>query len=181
MTSLVLIADAAAVNWAESLTAWTQLAAAVLQLVTVVVAVVALVFAWRQIGGLNDTLKVNRLAAMLQIETELNLRKKEVDAAVFEAMKIGKQDSILMQVNVAATRKKLALENWFNAVDRLACSILNDYIPASHWKADYQQYIANLVNGFPDWFDPKTTEFPHILRLHQRWSQEPVVGMPSAG
>lgn len=95
--------------------------------VVAVTAVVALLLAWRQLTNLGSTLRIGRLNTILDIETQMNSRKERVDEQVEKIQRSGGLTD--EQKKVEQDALDVRLENWFNAVDRLAFCILKDFVP----------------------------------------------------
>ena len=59
-------------------------------------------------------------------------------------------------VEILLDKKAALLENWFNAVDRLAFCIAKGYVPERDWKAEYRDYMAELIRKNPTYFQAGT-------------------------
>jgi hypothetical protein len=152
---------------AECLTAIAAWAAAA-------IAAIGVCVAWRQLSNLNSTLRVTSLTAILQLETDINARKEraiEVAEELREFHSHG-QPAVGYQRDLSHLTDKLTvrLENWFNAVDRLAFCILKDYVPEKDWRAEYRQEIADIISSHPELFGPDS-RYHNIKDIHARWQR----------
>jgi hypothetical protein len=64
-----------------------------------------------------------------------------------------------------------ALENWFNAVDRLCFCIKHNYLPEKDWRAEYRDCIANIVKEHEDKFGPSSI-YTNIIDINNKWKRE---------
>jgi hypothetical protein len=169
----------ATVSWAEKLSAYSTLAATIVQAGAFVAALYILCLTIRQLRGLNHTLKLTALSGLLQLEADMCARKAKLDDISAEAIvkqadweTAGKlpyreskiQDALKENLKV---RKNTAKENWFNAVDRLCFVILKDYWPDIPWRVEYEAYLKEIVESHHDWFQPET--YPNIVALYKQW------------
>ena len=107
---------------------------AIAAVVTATVAVIALEVAWRQLTNLGNTLRLNSLSAVLQIEADMNGRKERVDEVTERILRLGEiTDTNRKEAEVLQDTLNSRLENWFNAVDRLAFCVLREYVPEKDW------------------------------------------------
>ena len=137
--------------------------------VVAVTAVVALLLAWRQLTNLGSTLRIGRLNTILDIETQMNSRKERVDEQVEKIQRSGGLTDEQKKVEQDALDARL--ENWFNAVDRLAFCILKDFVPEKDWRVEYRDYINNIVVKHGKFF-PAGTHYRNILDLNNKWQRE---------
>lgn len=66
-------------------------------------------------------------------------------------------------------RYNAAKENYLNAVERLASSILNGQFPALEMKQSYREFMASVIRDFPDSFRTGTI-YRKTVQLHDKWS-----------
>ena len=59
-------------------------------------------------------------------------------------------------------------EGYFNALDRLASSILNGQFPRKVIKQDYQEYILCAVRQFPEELGVGT-KYRNVRKLYEKW------------
>ena len=173
----------ATVSWAEKLSAYSTLAATIVQAAAFVAGVVILCLTIRQLKGLNHTLKLTALSGLLQLEADMCARKAKLDDIAAEALldraerevapKGTYQESKLREARAEnfRVRQKTAKENWFNAVDRLCFVILKGYWPGIDWRVEYEDYLKQIVESHPDWFEPHS--YPNIVALNKLWQSAP--------
>jgi hypothetical protein len=65
-------------------------------------------------------------------------------------------------------RYEEAKENYLNAVERLASSILNGQFPALEMKQSYREYIVSTIRQFPASYQAGTP-YRKTLELNERW------------
>jgi hypothetical protein len=155
----------AQVDWAAALTAWSTLAATIVQGVALFVALLVLIFTYHQVRGVKDTLQLTALSGIVQIETYISDRKAKLDEASTEAHPETKPTDY-------QAAKKTALENWLNSVDRLCFVIRKGYWQDVDWRVEYESYLKGIIDGFPE-FVNNTADYPHILALYNQWRQPP--------
>jgi hypothetical protein len=137
-----------------------------------IAAIIAVLVAFWQLRNLNRTLRVNGLMAVLQLESEINSRKERSDDAVAELERECAREPVDVElVRIVRDQVVGCTENWLNAVDRLAFCILKGYIPERDWKAEYRDYITDLVWRFEPNFRADTW-YRNILELHGKWARE---------
>ena len=146
----------------NAVTAWATCATALSAFLAVGVA------GW-QLRNLNSTLRMNRLSTVLQLEAEINARKRNVDEVVADVRvaELSGEDVIVLVL-----RDKLDgyVENWLNAVDRLAYCILRNYFTDKDWRTEYRQYLAALVTEHEERFGAATI-YKNMVDLHNRWQR----------
>jgi hypothetical protein len=142
---------------------------------TVVVAIGTIALAYighKQLSSLVETLRMGSLMAVLQMESEMNIRKQRVDEINGRIMEEGIRSppnaALLAELN---GQHGAAIENWLNSADRLAFCIIKGYVPAKDWKAEYRTYLNQLVVGMPQRFNAGT-RFRNIVDLDNQWQRE---------
>lgn len=157
-----------------------------------IAAVAAVWVAYRQLSGLSDTVQANSetlrinaevlqinnetlrmhgLMAILQIESELNTRKSDMNEVgtrlVMQCSRVAsKQNKLLIE---ALTRQfKACQENYLNAVDRLAFCILKNYVPEKDWRAEYRDHLAKDIKTHAEFFTTGS-DYRNILTLNDLW------------
>lgn len=135
-------------------------------------AVAAVFVAYFQLTNLNDTLRINSLMAVLQLEAELNARKEKVDevAGKIKQLNLTKPEDIEL-IKVLGEEMNGYLENWINSADRLAFCILKKYVPERDWKTEYRPYFTGLINEHVQFFQANS-HYTNILDLHNKWKRE---------
>jgi hypothetical protein len=169
----------ATVSWAEKLSAYSTLAATIVQAAAFVAGLYVLCLTIRQLKGLNHTLKLTALSGLLQLEADMCARKAKLDDISAEALldrakremappKTYQESKFQeAQAENVKVRQRTAKENWFNAVDRLCFVILKGYWQGIDWRAEYEDYLKQIVESHHDWFEPHI--YPNIVALHNQW------------
>jgi hypothetical protein len=138
--------------------------------VVAITAVVALAVAWRQLINLGSTLKISSLNTILDIEAQMNARKEKVDTRVEDIQRAGvtlSKEQAKLEQDALDSR----LENWFNAVDRLAFCVLRNLVPEKDWRVEYRDYINNIVVHHNKSFQVGS-RYRNILDLNSKWQRE---------
>ncbi len=169
----------ATVSWAEKLSAYSTLAATIVQAAAFVAGLYVLCLTIKQLRGLNHTLKLTALSGLLQLEADMCARKAKLDDISAEALldrtiremtpKTTYQESKIQEARAEnfKVRQRTAKENWFNAVDRLCFVILKSYWQGIDWRVEYEDYLKQIVESHRDWFEPHS--YPNIVALHNQW------------
>lgn len=143
-------------------------------------ALIAVIYAAKQLRGLVKQLKQNNFTALLTLEIEMNARKHRVDEAAREVRLLkarnAENDEIVIQYEFLEGR----LEDWFNLADRMAFCILNKYLREKDFKSEYFKYFESMVTCHPDWFGPDTI-YSNIVKLGERWGFGPPGHFESIG
>ena len=150
-------------DWYTALSAWSTLAATIVQFVALFVAILVLVFTYHQVRGVKDTLQLTALSGIVQLETYISDRKAKLDEASTE----GPPEKTAAHYQAA---KNTALENWLNAVDRLCFVIRQGYWPNVDWATEYEDYLRGIVHAYPD-FVNDTKAYPNLLVLYKQWQE----------
>lgn len=182
----------ATVSWAEKLSAYSTLAATIVQAGAFVAALYVLCLTIRQLRSLNHTLKLTALSGLLQLEADMCARKAKVDDISAEAIlqkaerettdqsKLTYQQKKMQEAREQSleARRKTAKENWFNAVDRLCFVIHKGYWPGIPWQAEYEAYIRDIFDSHRDWFRPEL--YPNVIAVYEQWTNQRVAQIPVA-
>lgn len=145
---------------------------AIATVAAVVVAAGGVLVAWWQLSNLNATFRMNTLAVVLQLEAEMNNRKRQVDDVACELQKEAAKTNKKQQTIDALNGKlNASLESWFNAVDRFAFCIRKKYLPESDWKSEYREMFLELVRVHADWFGNDSC-YTNIIDLAKKWRRE---------
>lgn len=157
---------------AEGITAAATVAGVIVAAAGVIVAIVALYLAKGQLVNLNQTLKMNGLMAVLQMEADMNSRKQRLDELTGEiARENAAEKPNKKLIEAIGTEMNAALENWLNAADRLAYCILNGYLHERDWRAEYRGYFADIVSKHVHLFQADSI-YTNILDLNDKWKRE---------
>lgn len=162
---------------------WTS---AIADIVTSAATVALLFVALNQLSKLNDSLKTasdslisskesNRLTnliAILDHEAEITKRKSKLSGVAFEIQEYNlrnPQPDDMTQI--LFSKHNTAIEDYLNAIDRLAYCILNDYFQEKEWKREYRGLILSIVKDYEDWLGPSSA-YVNLIDLHAQWIRE---------
>ncbi|MCL2844811.1 MAG: hypothetical protein FWE23_05100 [Chitinivibrionia bacterium] len=122
-----------------------------------------------ELRNANLQLKNTVLTNILSLETEMNIRKEKVDEVGFEYEKLKNAGKLTDNLkNVYKSRINAALENWFNSIDRLCFCIKNEYLIEKDWKAEYRDYIIDVVKGHEGKFGV-ASKYKNIVDINEKW------------
>jgi hypothetical protein len=121
---------------------------------------------------LQKIAKSGVLDTVLKLESELSARKQKLSAIAaqidFESSKSNPNQN---KINAFIPYMDTALENYLNALDRLAFCILNQYIPDREWKTEYKTVIIFAVTRNKSKFSIDTS-YNNIAKLYKRWADD---------
>lgn len=132
--------------------------------VALVVAVIGGIFAFRNLKLIADQLKIARLDALLSFEQDMAVRRgkfQEIAHLLAEPHDDESTDMLQKQYDEAR-------ESYFNALDRLASSILNGHFDDTEMRQDYREAIAGVVRAFQADF-ATGTHYRKVVKLYERW------------
>lgn len=137
------------------------------------VATAAAVFvAYWQLSGLNSSLRMNGLVAILQLEADLHSRMSrmtEISARIEEeGAKAKPNNKRILALN---RHLEASIEQYLNAVDRIAFCIKKNFVPERDWRAEYRTFIADAIKNYPQFFGADSI-YCNILDIHKKWSRE---------
>lgn len=146
---------------------------AIADCITALAALMAVVIAGRELRKLTRQIKIAGLSALLQLEADINGRKHAVDdaaARLGQAQADKKEDAITA---VLEGELKGRIENYINALDRLAWCIRNKYLPEKQFREEYEGYLRGVVRDYNSCF-LENTPYNNILYVVDRWNKNPV-------
>jgi hypothetical protein len=135
-------------------------------------ALIAAVVAWFQLGGLRDSQRTANIVAIIQVEADLAVAKRQLDAvalSVTESLKKGRGKD----KELAESRLRVAAEDYFNILDRICWLAIHGQLNEIDWKEDYQGMIENAVVSISKVFENKDyvkTHYKNIAAVHKLWS-----------
>lgn len=112
----------------------------------------------RTIVGQLQSAKWN---ALLSFEQDISSRRERFHNIAHELETGSVSPSVLARFGEAK-------ENYLNAVERLASSILNGQFPEVEMKQSYREYITSTIREFPDSFRAGTI-YRKTLILNDKW------------
>jgi len=149
--------------------AWVE---AVATVIGAIAAIAAVFVAYRQLSNLNTTLRMSVLAAVLQLESEMNARKRAVDEAACQvSTECAKSKRNEKAIQALTGKMEGLLESWLNAVDRFAYCIRHGYLAERDWKSEYREMFFGLVRDHPEKFGPQSV-YTNIIDLTAKWKRE---------
>jgi len=159
-----IAANMGGINWG-AIEALATVAAAV-------IAALGLFAAWWQLRDLASTQRISGLTSILQLEADITARKEKVYDVTEEIQRLDRDcPSFQQESEILKLKLDNRLENWFNAVDRIAFCILKDFVPEKDWRAEYREYIADIVKQHPDFFGA-ASRFRNIIDVHHKWQRQ---------
>jgi len=138
-----------------------------------ILGILGLCIAFTQLLKLRKQINISLLLNVLSIEEEINLRKSKVDDIAHEIevkLKTGNADTANL-ISIDEAYLNTALENWFNSLDRLCFCIKKGYFKEKDWKAEYRDYIVEMVKTYPDKFGV-SSKYKNIIDLNEKWLRE---------
>src|SRR5262245_44969060 len=118
-----------------------------------IAALAAIALAQKQLRNLNKTLRQQVFASVIQLETEMNVRKiKCDDAALCLRELIDTPNTPPQKIEAAHDYLQGCMENWLNSADRLAFCILKGYVKEKEWKPEYVPYLRGLIDNHGELF-----------------------------
>ena len=139
--------------------------------ITAIFTALAVAVAWWQLGGIKRGLDMSSLMAILEIETQINDRKVELDKRSADVRQAELDKLHEEAIKIRDDLYHSAKENYFNALDRLCACILRGYFPEDRWRADYRNSISNVVKTHPDDFN-EASEYRNIKALNKKWQSD---------
>lgn len=130
-----------------------------------------------QLKSLADSQKNSTLMTVLELESEMNRRKENLDGCNFDlrqyAIDIASLDKILNKdsLELFEDRIKVSKENYLNALDRLSYCIIHNYLSDRDWKTEYRDVLFGAVDNYSDCFGV-SSRFWNIKKLYEKWKNE---------
>ena len=144
-----------------------------------VLGITGIVFTLIQIYQVKLQIKNSALINILTLKADMNKGKEKVDDINMDIMKAEKMQLVIklsddqMQMVKDVYEKYLdnAIENWLYSINRWCFCIKNKYIKEKDWKAEYRDYIAEVVKTYEGKFGP-ATKYKSIKEIYDKWSRE---------
>ncbi len=137
-----------------------------------IVGATAVFVAWRQLGNVSKSIRMSGLMAVLQIESEINGRKEKLnDLAARIRQECNKSKSDEKLIEILNDQLGANIQNYLNAVDRLAFCILHGFVPDKDWRTEYRNAIASDIKTYESRFGA-STPYRNILDLNDKWQRE---------
>ncbi|GEP52782.1 hypothetical protein FNO01nite_34540 [Flavobacterium noncentrifugens] len=162
----------------------TDWISAISSAVSAFISILVLCVAWFQIKqvkvqlkSLAESQKNSTLMTVLELESEMNKRKENLDHYNFELRQYGidvnsnnrelNNDSI----DLFQDRIKVARENYLNSLDRLSYCIIHNYLSDRDWKTEYRDVLFDAVDNFSDCYGV-SSRFWNTKKLYEKWKNE---------
>ena len=145
---------------------WATVGADAIAALALVAAVVGGVLAYKNIKVIVNQLELSRWSTLLVFEQDMAAR-----GAAFQVIAAESKTHPGKAPELFQERFNAAKENYFNAIDRLASSILIGHFPPDAMKQDYQEFITGMVRPFPSDFDTGT-RYRKVVKLYNRWQDQ---------
>lgn len=149
-------------NITDWMIAWSNIAISI-------TAIIASIYGVLELMGIKNQLITSTLTNVLSMESEMNDRKEKVDEITFkiqENQSVIDKDTNLKQLYKAQLDS--AIENWLNSVDRLCYCIKNNYLTEKDWKAEYRDYIVEIVKKHENKFG-ESSRYTNIKDINTKW------------
>jgi hypothetical protein len=149
--SLAIARHALSVAW------WADVIAAC----ALVAAVLGGIFAYRTLQVIIAQLDSARWNSLLSFEQDMASRRTKFHEIAAQ-MQTDAPTELLKAMHLEAK------ESYFNALDRLASSILNGQFPDREMKQDYHEALTEVVRAFAEDFSTGT-RYRKVVKLYHRW------------
>jgi len=129
-------------------------------------------FALCQIFQIKEQLRGSTLTNVLSLEADMNSRKAKLDDInndIEKANKEGQLDDSMKEI--FSKYQNAAIENWLNSVDRLCFCIKKNYLKERDWKAEYRDYIVDIVKTYENKFGA-SSKYKNIIDINEKWLRE---------
>ena len=126
----------------------------------------------KELKNTTSQLKNTTLTNVLSLEAEMNDRKEKVDTINNEIEKLNLNGELTEErKEIYLKFLNVAIENWLNSIDRLCFCIKNDYLIEKDWKAEYRDYVIDVVKTFEEKFGA-SSKYKNILDINNKWLRE---------
>ncbi len=156
---------------------------AICSIISLLIAIGALYFAFNQIRqmnsqlkNMNDTFRNSTLMTVLELENELIRRKVSWDDASFQLREYHinlekKEKPNKNIVELLQDKYYTSFENYLNSLDRFCYCVLHNYISDRDWKTEYTEVVFDIVKNNPEEFNVNT-RFRNTIKIYQKWKDE---------
>ena len=130
-----------------------------------------------QLKNLAEGQKNSTLMTVLELESEMNKRKENLDSCNFDLRQYGIDiNSSEKELNedtleLFKDKIKVALENYLNALDRLSYCVIHNYLSDRDWKTEYRDILFDAVDNYTECFGV-SSRFWNTKRLYEKWKSE---------
>ncbi|MBD3581559.1 hypothetical protein [Flavobacterium selenitireducens] len=130
-----------------------------------------------QLRSLAEGQKNSTLMTVLELESEMNKRKENLDQSNFDFRQYGidvnsngreLDDS---SIELFRDRINVSRENYLNALDRLSYCIIHNYLSDRDWKTEYRDIIFDAVDNFSECYGV-SSRFRNTIKLYDKWKSE---------
>ena len=117
--------------------------------------------AYRTLKAIIAQLEIARWNSLLSFEQDMASRRTKFHEIAAQ-MQTDAPTELLKAMHLEAK------ESYFNALDRLASSILNGQFPDREMKQDYHEALTEVVRAFAEDFSTGT-RYRKVVKLYHRW------------
>ena len=125
----------------------------------------------KQISLAVTNQKLDSLKIVLEIETQINSRKLELDKATRTIAETNLEQESKKKTNkmeILSDYFDSTKESYFNALDRLCYCIDKKYIEDKDWRAEYRTLLLNVIETYPDDFN-EASPYYNIKKINMKW------------
>jgi hypothetical protein len=139
----------------------------------VFVALGGVIVAWIQLSGVRDTLKINALMAVLDIEAQMTARKETLDKVSTKIRMAVATDPVsgAKFADILSDERKVALENYLNSIDRLCYCVLKNYFLERDWRTEYRTMLQRTIEENNSEF-AAGSPYKNMIDLNNKWQRE---------
>ncbi|AWK05588.1 hypothetical protein HYN56_15630 [Flavobacterium crocinum] len=130
-----------------------------------------------QLKNLAEGQKNSTLMTVLELESEMNRRKENLDRCNFDLRQYGidinSSEKQLSEdtLELFQDKIKVARENYLNALDRLSYCIIHNYLSDRDWKTEYRDILFDAVDNYSECFGV-SSRFWNTKKLYEKWKNE---------
>lgn len=143
---------------------------------TLLVAIFALLIARSNLNAILSEVKISaknhrleHLKVVLEIETQMNERKLELDKASKEVRQYDlRNDKSEEAEEILSDFYESAKENYLNSLDRLCFCIDKKYLEDKDWRVEYRNALLQAIQMFPEDF-AEASPYKNIKKVNSLW------------
>ena len=144
---------------------------------TFVIALIGSIIAYSQLKKINKQLaisvsnqKLDSLKVVLEIETQLNSRKLELDKSTKLIMEADLKKVSDDEMNILRDYFNSINESYLNAFDRLCFCIEKEYINDKDWRVEYRQALLDVIKSNEEFFK-EGSPYHNMKNLNKKWQE----------
>lgn len=156
--------------------AGSSVAELIINTATLFVAIWALAIARSNLAAILNEFKISvknhrleHLKVVLEIETQMNERKLELDKASKDLRQYNlRNDKSEEAEEILIDYHASAIESYLNSLDRLCFCIDKNYLEDKDWRVEYRNALLQAIKTFPDYFT-ESSPYKNIKNVNQLW------------